>query len=192
MENNKTLYSVLGAVQKELNAPKTQHNKFGNYNYRSAEDICEAVKPLLAKYGATIFLSDKIEAIGERVYVVATATFVFGNESISVSAGAREEREKKGMDAAQITGSASSYARKYALNGLLLIDDCKDPDTRDNREAPEPTFTQEQASKAMERYGEAVISACEEMGYSSPTQIPLSRKNEFFAICKKFSEPKGE
>ena len=126
------------------------------------------------------------------MYVVATATFVFGNESISVSAGAREEREKKGMDAAQITGSASSYARKYALNGLLLIDDCKDPDTRDNRETPEPTFTQEQASKAMERYGEAVISACEEMGYSVPTQIPLSRKNEFFAICKKFSEPKGE
>ena len=179
MDNNKTLYSVLGAVQKELNAPKTQHNKFGNYNYRSAEDICEAVKPLLAKYGATIFLSDKIEAIGDRVYVVATATFVFGNESISVSAGAREEREKKGMDAAQI-------------NGLLLIDDCKDPDTRDNREAPEPTFTQEQASKAMERYGEAVVYACEEMGYSVPTQIPLSRKNEFFAICKKFSEPKGE
>lgn len=118
-------------VQAELNAPKNQHNSFGGYNYRSCEDIVEAVKPLLQKYGMSLLLSDTIEHVGDRYYVKATATLrdCETDAAISVSASAREEETKKGMDAAQITGSASSYARKYALNGLFAIDDAKDVDT---------------------------------------------------------------
>lgn len=118
-------------VQAELNAPKNQHNSFGGYNYRSCEDILGAVKPLLQKYGMSLLLSDTIEHVGDRYYVKATATLrdCETDAAISVSASAREEETKKGMDAAQITGSASSYARKYALNGLFAIDDTKDADT---------------------------------------------------------------
>lgn len=115
-------------IQSELKAPKNQRNTFGNYNYRSAEDILEAVKPLLLKHECTMTISDTIVEVGGRVYVKATATFLEGDNITEVSAFAREEETKKGMDAAQITGSASSYARKYALNGLFLIDDTKDPD----------------------------------------------------------------
>lgn len=119
-------------IQAELKAPKNQYNKFGNYKYRSAEDILEAVKPLLEKAGATLTLSDEIVAVGSRVYVKATATFVKDEEAITTTAFAREEETKKGMDASQITGTASSYARKYALNGLFLIDDTKDADTNEH------------------------------------------------------------
>lgn len=119
----------LQAIQKELKAPKNQKNTFGNYNYRSAEDILEAVKPLLAKYECSMFISDAIEEIGGRHYVKATVTFLSPqDQAISVSAYAREEETKKGMDGSQITGASSSYARKYALNGLFLIDDTKDSD----------------------------------------------------------------
>ena len=121
---------ALTRIQLLLKAPKNQYNKFGNYNYRSCEDILEAVKPLLE--GATLTITDDIVVIGQRYYVKATATFTLGDKIISVTAFAREEETKKGMDASQITGSASSYARKYALNGLFLIDDTKDADTRDN------------------------------------------------------------
>lgn len=119
-------------VQTELKAPKNRKNSFGNYSYRSCEDILEAVKPLLAEVKAFIKLSDMIQQIGDRYYVNATAWFVDcenEGEMISADAYAREPEDKKGMDAAQITGTASSYARKYALNALLLIDDAKDPDT---------------------------------------------------------------
>ena len=115
-------------IQSELKAPKNQFNKFGNYSYRSAEDILEAVKPLLLKYGCQMTVSDDMVLIGERIYVKATVTFSDTEKTTIVSAFAREEETKKGMDAAQITGSASSYARKYALNGMFLIDDTKDPD----------------------------------------------------------------
>ncbi len=118
----------LNLIQSELKAPKNQRNTFGNYNYRSAEDILEAVKPLLAKHECTMTISDTIVEVGGRVYVKATATLIDGDNRTEVCAFAREEETKKGMDAAQITGSASSYARKYALNGLFLIDDTKDPD----------------------------------------------------------------
>ena len=118
----------LNLIQSELKAPKNQRNTFGNYNYRSAEDILEAVKPLLKKHECTMTISDTIVEVGGRVYVKATATFLDGDNKTEVCAFAREEETKKGMDAAQITGSASSYARKYALNGLFLIDDTKDPD----------------------------------------------------------------
>lgn len=127
-----TVYKKLIEVQKELKAPKNQRNTFGNYNYRSCEDILEALKPVLSEHGATVFISDK-PVVKENLwsYIEATATFVDteSGESVSVTAYARESETKKGMDVSQITGSASSYARKYALNGLFLIDDTKDGDS---------------------------------------------------------------
>ena len=115
-------------IQNELKAPKNQKNTFGKYMYRSAEDILEAVKPLLKKYECHLTISDEMVVLGERYYVKATATIATEGESISTSAYAREEESKKGMDLSQLTGSTSSYARKYALNGLFCIDDTKDSD----------------------------------------------------------------
>lgn len=115
-------------IQSELKAPKNQRNTFGNYNYRSAEDILEAVKPLLKKHGCHLTISDEMIQLGDRYYVRATATLSKDADSISTTAYAREEESKKGMDASQITGATSSYARKYALNGLFCIDDTKDAD----------------------------------------------------------------
>lgn len=130
-----TVYEKLIKVQSELKAPKSRKNTFGKYNYRNLEDILEGAKPLLKKYGASLVITDTIENVGERYYVKATATFVDTEtgESISNSALARESAEKKGMDDSQITGTSSSYARKYALNGLFLIDDTKDADTDEAR-----------------------------------------------------------
>lgn len=125
---------ALKRIQQELKAPKGQYNSFGKYAYRSAEDILEAVKPLLAKYDAELTLSDDITEVGGRIYVKATARFIEHdaetniNDVTTVTAFAREPADKKGMDESQITGTASSYARKYALNGLFLIDDNKDVD----------------------------------------------------------------
>jgi hypothetical protein len=116
-------------IQAELKAPKNQTNNFGKYKYRSAEDIIEAVKPILNKYGTALVVSDEVVQVGDRIYIKATATLLDNTDNhISVNGWAREEEVKKGMDAAQITGSASSYARKYALNGLFAIDDTKDSD----------------------------------------------------------------
>ena len=124
-------YEKLLEIQTELKAPKGQYNNFGKYKYRSCEDILEAVKPLLAKHKATLFITDSIKQIGERYYLEATTHFVDveSGEEITVTAYAREEKEKKGMDGSQVTGASSSYARKYALNGLFDIDDTKDSDT---------------------------------------------------------------
>jgi len=121
---------IMQSIQSELKAPKGQTNKFGGYSYRSAEDILEAVKPLLNKYNCFLTVSDEIVEVGGRVYVKATATVHESHSDpiASTTAFAREAEVKKGMDDAQITGSASSYARKYALNGLFAIDDTKDPD----------------------------------------------------------------
>ena len=124
------------AIQSELKAPKGQYNSFGKYNYRSCEDILEGVKPLLAKHGLVLTIQDSIDLIGDRSYVKATATITDGKEQLSTSAYARESLDKKGMDASQVTGATSSYARKYALNGLLAIDDTKDADTMDNSKKP--------------------------------------------------------
>lgn len=120
------------AIQSELKAPKGQYNSFGKYNYRSCEDILEGVKPLLTKHGLVLTIQDSIDLIGDRFYVKATATITDGKEQLSTSAYARESLDKKGMDASQVTGATSSYARKYALNGLLCIDDTKDADTMNN------------------------------------------------------------
>lgn len=117
-------------IQSELKAPKTQVNNFGGYKYRKAEDILEAVKPLLAKQKCTLTITDDIVMVGNRIYVKATATIKNEKGEVETSTGwAREEESKKGMDASQITGASSSYARKYALNGLLAIDDNADFDT---------------------------------------------------------------
>lgn len=118
---------LLNKIQKELKAPKKQHNSFGNYDYRSCEDILEAIKPLLGE--AVLVLTDEIVLIGDRYYVKAIARLDDGEKSIAAFGFARESLEKKGMDTAQITGAASSYARKYALSGLFCIDDNKDADT---------------------------------------------------------------
>lgn len=120
---------TLQKIQEELKAPKSQRNSFGNYNYRSLEDIFEALKPILAKYKASLIVSDTIEMIGTRFYVRAEASLYEGDKLIaSNTAYAREAETKKGMDESQITGATSSYARKYALNGLFAIDDTKDAD----------------------------------------------------------------
>lgn len=122
-------------VQAHIKAPKNLYNSFGKYKYRNAEGILEAVKPYLSEYNLCLTLSDEIVQVGERYYVKATATIYDGMSSVSmsVSAYAREAATKKGMDDSQITGTASSYARKYALNGLFLLDDTKDADTDENR-----------------------------------------------------------
>lgn len=120
-------------IQAELKAPKNAYNIFGKYHYRSCEDILEAIKPLLAKYNCQLYLMDDMVLVGDRVYVKATVNFTDSEGKTIISqAFAREEETKKGMDGSQITGAASSYARKYALNGLFLIDDNKDADTQDN------------------------------------------------------------
>lgn len=132
-----SVWTKLAAIQATLKAPKGQENKFGGYRYRSCEDILEAVKPLLAEHGAVIQLSDTLELVGERYYIKATASLIDTDtgEATSVTAWAREAESRKGMDDSQVTGSSSSYARKYALNGLLAIDDTRDADTMDNRAA---------------------------------------------------------
>ena len=130
-KKEKTIYEKLLAVQNELKAPKDKRNNFGGYNFRSCEGILEAVKPLLQEQGLMLTIKDDVVNIGDRYYVKATALLddISSNGEIAVTALAREEETKKGMDASQITGTASSYARKYALNGLFLIDDTKDADT---------------------------------------------------------------
>lgn len=146
MDEQKKNIGTLGKladIQARLKAPKGQYNSFGGYKYRSAEDILEAVKPLLKEVDAALTLSDEMVAVGNRIYVAATARFFStdGSPEISVKAYAREEETKKGMDGAQITGAASSYARKYALNGLFAIDDTKDADatnTHGKEQTPPP------------------------------------------------------
>ncbi|MDT2934077.1 ERF family protein [Lactococcus lactis] len=129
----KNITQKLIKVQSELKAPKGQKNTFGNYNYRSAEDILEAVKPLLSEQGLLMTITDIIEQVGERYYIQAKVTITDGEDTVEVTGYARESLNKKGMDDSQITGTASSYARKYAMNGLFLIDDTKDSDSNENR-----------------------------------------------------------
>lgn len=134
------------AIQQELKAPKSQYNKFGGYHYRSLEDITEAVKPLCVKHKVLITLSDEIVVIEGRYYVKATAKYTDGGFTTESYGFAREEEMKKGMDGSQVTGSSSSYARKYAMNGLLMIDDAKDADT--NEQAAQTQQAQVQKKEA--------------------------------------------
>lgn len=157
---------ALSEIQGKLKVPKNQRNSFGNYNYRSCEDILEAVKPLLGDNVLTI--SDKVVRLGTRYYVKAVAKF----NSIEVTAYAREEENKKGMDGAQITGSASSYARKYALNGLFLIDDTKDSDATN-------THDKESAKTTPVKDTDDTLSSLEEWWSSLSATEKASKKGAY-------------
>lgn len=153
-----TLIVKLGLIQTELKAPKNQRNNFGGYNYRSAEDILEAVKPLAIKHGAVVRIFDEVHQVGDRIYVKATVVLhdLDSNDSIQTTAFAREEETKKGMDGSQITGAASSYARKYALNGMFAIDDTKDSDaTNDHGKSEQPKKPVGQQAKVHPKYVKA-------------------------------------
>ena len=154
-------------IQSELKAPKGQLNKFGGYKYRSCEDILEAVKPLCARENVQLTISDEIVQIGDRYYVKATASVTDGNETVSVHALAREEETKKGMDASQLTGATSSYARKNALNGLFCIDDTKDADTDEFTERTKGTSKKQKADAPKSNeltYREKLIIYAKEAG----------------------------
>lgn len=152
-------------IQQELKAPKKQFNKFGNYKYRSCEDILEAVKPLVTKAGCALTIEDEVVMVGDRYYVKATATITDtkDNTSISVSAYAREPEDKKGSDVSQITGAASSYARKYCLNGLFLIDDTKDADVT-NTQKKTATTAKSTDSDALIELKKQIVAKCSELG----------------------------
>lgn len=177
-ENMKALIEI----QKELKAPKGQYNSFGKYKYRSAEDILEAVKPLLHKYGCQLTLSDEIVLIGDRYYVKATATITDGAEVITTNAYAREDLDKKGMDQAQVTGSVSSYARKYCLSGLLLIDDQKDPDTDEyanqQKKGTDKLASPVQLKVLKDFYGERMGEFLKANGYKTEAEITMSKADE--------------
>lgn len=173
-----TIIKKLMQIQTELKAPKNLYNKFGNFNYRNAESILEAVKPLLTKYGCALTVEDHIQLIGDRFYVQATATLhdTEKEEEVSAVAYAREPESKKGMDESQITGTASSYARKYALNGLFILDDTKDPDT-DEYHTQTATTEKERAVAAypprpemekvvLERYGDKYADQIKDMSFA--------------------------
>lgn len=153
---NLSLVAKVVKVQAELKAPKGQFNKFGNYKYRSCEDIVESVKPLLNQYGIMLNLSDEMVLIGERYYIKAVAGLTDGTDVIQSVAYAREPKDLKGMSESQITGTASSYARKYALNGLLAIDDTKDADTEEfaNQTGQEPKEEPKATPKQVQLLGQ--------------------------------------
>ena len=177
-------------IQGELKAPKNNYNSFGGYHYRSTEDILEALKPLLQKHKAVIVIKDAVEHVGNRYYIKAEASIidVETGESISATAYAREDEERKKMDQAQITGSASSYARKYALNGLFAIDDTKDSDAT-NTHGREPnkadrgqgragTISTEQAKELFnvaKGDTEVVREVLNTFGFKNSTDVPLEQ-----------------
>lgn len=163
------VHEALGEIQHRLKAPKNQTNKFGGYNYRCAEDILEAVKPLAHEVGATVNCSDEVLMVGDRFYVVATAILTtYDGEQVAVQGWAREQDERKGMDASQVTGSASSYARKYALSGLFAIDDEKDADAQEP-EQPKRKKAKKPDELAQAKRGlmDAVKEYAERMGLDS-------------------------
>jgi hypothetical protein len=176
-----SVYSLLNKVQTELVAPKNQYNAFGKYNYRSCEDILEGVKPLLETHKCVIVISDSIEMIGERIYVKATAKFVEceTGDTIECTAYAREELSKAGMSEGQLTGSTSSYSRKYALNALLLCDDSKDADTMDNskkEEAPQQKQYEDDPNKEWLDDATQLIAFCKTHNLSPSDAVAQGRK----------------
>ena len=186
------IYEKLSNIQQELKAPKNQYNSFGGYAYRSCEDILEAVKPLLKKYNCTLQLEDYLENIGERYYIRAIAKLVDTEKPyveddeicaincITNSAYAREEENKKGQDASQITGASSSYARKYALNGLFLIDDVKDSDTT-NTGKQEDTSTKKASKKQLEYIDTLdidMVAMCEYYGIKDKSELTIEQASE--------------
>ena len=176
--------SILQKIQSELNAPKSLHNKFGNFNYRSCEGILEALKPLLKEHELSVTLSDEIVAIGDRVYVKATASLLSKSGMVaSTTAYAREPLAKKGMDDSQITGTASSYARKYALNGLFAIDDTKDADSNEVKGIADQAKTIDLATQREYHHRCHSLSMspekfCEAMGIEKIANLEVSRMPE--------------
>ena len=183
------IFESLKAIQAELDVPKSQYNSFGKYNYRNAEDILAAVKPLCKKYGCLLTVTDEMVMLGDRYYVKATATISDVNNHYKTTAYAREELTKKGMDSAQITGAASSYARKYALNGLFCLDDVKDADHGNNTESTaKPTYTTEkpQYEKAQEIFAPDIEfdGGCSECGATmTDGQKTVSTKKHGKLLC---------
>lgn len=202
--SEKNLIQKLLHVQKELKAPKGQWNKFGNYSYRSAEDILEAVKPLNAEQGLLLTITDEPILSGEWHYIKATATITDGNESHVVTAYARESENKKGMDASQVTGATSSYARKYALNGLYLIDDTKDADTDEYQNKTQTYKTQgkppnrslsDAQVKRLFAIAKSVNVTAEQvkkiiMRDYNKTEVAKLSKQEYDTICKSLEDLK--
>jgi hypothetical protein len=180
METKTNIYSILNEIQVTLEAPKNQFNKFGNYKYRNCEDILEALKPLLKELKSVIIISDSIEVIQDRFYVKATAKLIEieGGTFVENIAYAREELTKKGMDGAQVTGATSSYARKYALNGLLLVDDSKDADTMDNskEEAPQQKQYEDDPNKEWLDDITQLVAFCKTHNLSPSDAVAQGRK----------------
>lgn len=186
----KNITNALMCIQYGLKAPKNQRNNFGGYNYRSCEDIMEAVKPLLRENNVVLTVSDEMVLVGSRVYVKATATLTDGEDSISNSAYAREAESKKGMDESQITGATSSYARKYALNGLFCIDDTKDADaTNTHGKEPEKTPAQkaQETKQANKERFEQSFNTMYEAFKSGKVKWSYDMENRFNAIMKEAS-----
>jgi hypothetical protein len=188
------IYEKLAIIQQELKAPKNQYNDFGNYSYRSCEDILEGLKPCLQKVKAVVTISDDLVLVGDRYYIKATATLydTEKEESISNTAYAREEESKKGMDGSQITGTASSYAREYALNGLFNIDDTKDADTNEYKEQQEPktiNATMESSLREMITNlgisNEEVIDALKELKCKKLADLTYDKVEQFRKIISK-------
>jgi len=173
-----TLVNKLIKVQSTLNAPKLQRNNFGQYNYRSCEDIMCALKPLLAAEGLLQLIDDEIVQVGDRFYIKATVTVTDGTDTIASSAFARESLNKKGMDDAQITGTTSSYARKYALNGMYNIDDSKDADTNEYRN--------QAASKAKQEVKKVVTNFCPDEVLRQGTEAMIG--GNFESVQKEFGK----
>ena len=182
-------------IQAQLKAPKNQRNTFGNYNYRSCEDVLEAVKPLCAEKEALLTITDSIEQIGDKYFVKATATYQHESFTTSVDAYAMHALTKKGMDDSQITGAASSYARKYALNGLFLIDDSKDADAQDNAKIerqPEKIITQSQLAELLALISEVAADEHKLLAYfkiPSVDEIPASK---YAAIIRALEKKRGK
>lgn len=187
------VYEKLLTVQSELKAPKSQYNSFGKYNYRSAEDIVEAAKPLCKAHGILLTLSDSVELVGEKAYIKATASVVDVADPsgrVEVSAYAREPLDKKGMDDSQITGAASSYARKYALNGLFAIDDTKDADSTNTGSAQKPPKTSSKPPATLDKVvcpqcGVQVVSTADREGKMRTPQEVLQMCGGVCIECMK-------
>lgn len=195
INTNKNIYQKLMEVQQELKAPKTQKNTFGNYYYRSCEDIIEAVKPLLSQKGLVLNISDSVEMVGERIYIKATVRVINieDGQVIENTALAREELTKKGMDASQITGTASSYARKYALNGMFAIDDTKDADSLNTHGKEVESGISEKQLKRLyaiagsKGYNDRVVNKAILRDYALTEPMKMN-KTQYDDICKKFEE----
>ena len=188
---SETLLEKLSKIQVELKAPKNQYNKFGNYNYRNCEDILEAVKPICYKNRTTLVIEDELVVYGDRYYVKGIATLYAWDSEIKIqtSALARESADKKGMDDSQITGATSSYARKYALNGLFNIDDTKDNDSEElKRQCEEKTKEKKSPKSTSGNSGNAVPKDAKELKIAKIHQFYTTHKTSFGPVLTSFLE----